>query len=66
MQEGKGVTDGEGRFAIEVPADLGASLASQTWSMDVVVTSPTSQQVFNNVTFPVHRGEYYIGLSPAT
>ena len=66
VQEGKGVTDSEGRFVIEVPADLGASLSSQSWSMDVVVTSPTSQQVFNNVTFPVHRGEYYIGLSPAT
>ncbi len=66
VQEGKGTTDAEGRFTIAVPADLGASLASQTWSMDVVVTSPTSQQVFNNVTFPVHRGDYYIGLSPAS
>jgi uncharacterized protein YfaS (alpha-2-macroglobulin family) len=66
VQEGKGTTDGEGRLTIELPADLGASLASQTWSMDVIITSPTSQQVYSNVTFPVHRGQYYIGLSPAS
>ncbi len=64
VQEGKGVTDSQGRFSIDLPADLGASLASQLWSLDVIITSPTSQQVYNNVTFPVHRGDYYIGLSP--
>jgi uncharacterized protein YfaS (alpha-2-macroglobulin family) len=66
VQEGKGTTDAQGRFTIELPADLGASLASQSWSLDVIITSPTSQQVYNNVTFPVHRGEYYIGLSPTS
>lgn len=64
VQEGKGRTDAEGRFTIELPADLGASLSSQSWSMDVIITSPTSQQVYNNVTFPVHRGAFYTGISP--
>lgn len=65
-QEGKGSTDAQGRFTIELPADLGASLASQSWLLDVIITSPTSQQVYNNVTFPVHRGDFYIGLSPTS
>ena len=66
VQEGKGTTDAEGRFSIELPAELGASLSSQAWSMDVTITSPTSQQVYNYVNFPVHRGDFYIGLSPTS
>lgn len=64
VREGKGQTDADGSFTLELPADLGSALASQQWSLDVVITSPTSQQVFNQVQFPVHRGAYYIGLSP--
>ena len=64
VQEGTGQTDENGAFVIELPADLGNAIASQRWSLDVVTTSPTQQQVYNSASFPVHRGEYYIGLSP--
>ena len=64
VQQGKGVTNADGAFTLEIPADLGTSIASQTWSVDVVVTSPTNQPVYANARFPVHRGQYYIGLSP--
>jgi len=64
VQEGKGTTNADGSFTLELPAELGSSLASQQWSLNFVITSPTSQQVFANTSFPVHRGAYYIGLSP--
>ncbi len=66
LKQGKGVTDDQGTLTIEVPADLGDALSSQNWSLDVTVTSPTNQQVYGSVNFPVHRGAYYIGLSPAS
>lgn len=64
LQEGRGATDANGAFTVEIPADLGAALSSQQWTFDVVITSPTQQQVFNSVSAPVHRGAYYIGLGP--
>jgi uncharacterized protein YfaS (alpha-2-macroglobulin family) len=66
VQEGRGQTDADGSFVIELPADLGATIASQMWNLDITITSPTNQAVYNTTSFPVHRGEYYIGLSPAS
>ncbi|MBW7885027.1 MAG: hypothetical protein H3C34_20810, partial [Caldilineaceae bacterium] len=66
IQEGAGKTNADGTFTLELPADLGSAVASQNWMLDVTVTSPTNQQVFNSIQFPVHRGAYYIGLSPAS
>lgn len=66
VAEGRGQTDANGTFVIELPADLGNTIASQRWNLDVTVTSPTNQAVYNSSSFPVHRGEYYIGLSPAS
>jgi uncharacterized protein YfaS (alpha-2-macroglobulin family) len=64
VQEGRGMTDASGAFTVEIPADLGDARGSQQWTFDVVITSPTQQQVFNSVSAPVHRGAYYIGLAP--
>ncbi|MBE2237947.1 MAG: Ig-like domain-containing protein, partial [Caldilineaceae bacterium] len=66
VQEGRGVTDASGAFVIELPADLGGTIASQMWNLDVTITSPTNQAVYNTTRFPVHRGAYYVGLSPAS
>jgi hypothetical protein len=64
IQEGQGTTDDEGKFVISLPADLQGSISSHEWSLDVNVTSPTGQVVYATTRFPVHRGQYYIGLSP--
>ena len=66
VQEGRGTTDANGTWVIEVPADLGSTIASQMWNLDITITGPTNQAVYNTTSFPVHRGEYYIGLSPAS
>ncbi len=66
VAEGQGQTNANGTFVIELPADLGGAIASQMWNLDVTITSPTNQAVYAATSFPVHRGEYYIGLSPAS
>ncbi len=63
-QEGTGITDGQGRFIIEVPADLGDSLTSQTWRFDATIQSSTNQFVNAGATVPVHKSDFYVGLSP--
>ncbi len=64
FKDGKGVTDADGNFVLEVPADLGESLQSQNWTFNVTVQSSTNQFVSGNVTVPIHRGAFYTGLSP--
>lgn len=63
LEEGSGTTDAAGNFVIEVPADLQDALQSQLWAFDVTVQSPTNQFVSGRTAVPVHRGEFYIGLS---
>ncbi|MBX3000013.1 MAG: Ig-like domain-containing protein [Caldilineaceae bacterium] len=70
IQEGRGVTDAQGNFVLELPADLGEALRqggsarSQNWSFDITVQSPSNQFVSGRVTVPVHRSNLYIGISP--
>ncbi len=66
IQEGTGVTDANGEFVIEVPADISRSLQSQNWTFDVTIQSPSSQFVSGRTSVPVHRAGYYIGLAPRT
>jgi hypothetical protein len=65
-QEGSGMTDAQGRFIIEVPAELGDSLTSQTWRFDATIQSSTNQFVNAGTSVPVHRSDFYVGLSPRT
>ncbi|CAN5726007.1 alpha-2-macroglobulin [soil metagenome] len=64
FKDGKGVTDADGNFVLEVPADLGESLQSQNWMFNVTVQSSTNQFVSGDVSVPIHRGAFYTGLSP--
>jgi alpha-2-macroglobulin len=64
IQEGRGRTAADGSFVIEAPAAIQESLHSQRWAFDVTVQSPTNQFVSGRMTVPVHKGEFYIGLSP--
>ncbi|MFN2200993.1 MAG: Ig-like domain-containing protein, partial [Caldilineaceae bacterium] len=66
VNEGSGVTAADGSYTIEVPADLSQSLSSQNWAFDVTVQSGTNQFVTGRVSVPVHRAQFYIGLSPSS
>ena len=66
IQEGTSTTDAQGNFSVELPVDLADLLQSQRWSFDITAQSSTNQFVSGRTSVPVHKGEFYIGLSPRT
>jgi uncharacterized protein YfaS (alpha-2-macroglobulin family) len=64
IREGVGQTDANGSFVLEMPADISQSPQSQNWVFDFTLQSPTNQFVSGRTSVPIHKGEFYIGLSP--
>lgn len=64
IREGVGKTGLDGSFVIEVPADMAGAMQSQNWSFDVTVQSQNNQFVSTQTRFPVHKADFYIGISP--
>lgn len=64
IREGKGKTDANGRFAVQVPADLKDHPLSQNFTLEVEVTDINNQVVNSRTVVPVHKASYYIGLKP--
>ncbi len=64
IREGTGVTGSDGSFTIELPADIANVPQSQNWTIDVTVQSSTNQFVSGNVSVPIHKAAYYVGVSP--
>ncbi len=65
IANGEGLTDREGRFTVEVPADITGALNSQQFTFDVAVTGLNNQEVATRAQAVVHKGDYYVGLRPA-
>ncbi len=64
IASGEGKTDKDGRFMVEVPADIVTKHSSQQFTLEVVVTGLNNQEVANQTTAVVHKGDFYIGLRP--
>ncbi|MBN1641874.1 MAG: Ig-like domain-containing protein [Anaerolineae bacterium] len=64
IAEGAGETDAEGRITFSVPADIADQTNSQVYTIELTVTDVNGQEVSNRVQVIVHKGEFYIGLSP--
>jgi alpha-2-macroglobulin len=64
IAEGEGVTDADGRFTFELDADIAEETSSQNFTLEVTVTDVNNQEVSNRTTAIVHKGHFYIGLSP--
>lgn len=64
IREGSGQTGPDGSFTIELPADLAGAVQSQNWTFDVTVQSPTNQFVSARTSTPIHKANFYVGLSP--
>ncbi|MGB7341659.1 MAG: Ig-like domain-containing protein [Phototrophicaceae bacterium] len=58
---GMAVTDTQGEFIIEIPADLGDASQSQTYIVEATVRDETGQSVSGRGEVIVHQGEFYIG-----
>jgi len=64
IAQGKGQTDADGRFTFSVPADIADRINSQTFTLEVTVTDINYQEVSNRTQTVVHKGLFYVGLSP--
>lgn len=66
IASGAGQTDANGRFSLEIPADLTGRLTSQTFTFDLAVTGLNNQEVAAQVRAIVHKGDFYVGLQPVS
>ncbi|MFQ5577656.1 MAG: Ig-like domain-containing protein, partial [Anaerolineae bacterium] len=65
IEEGTGVTGAQGTFSLEVSADIAERIASQRFTLEVVVVdSDSNQEVAGRAEAIVHKGDFYIGLRP--
>ncbi|MBM4466567.1 MAG: hypothetical protein FJ014_13605 [Chloroflexi bacterium] len=64
IAQGTGETDAAGRFTFKVPADISLKKLSQVFTIEASVTDINDQQVSSRTEVVVHKGLFYIGLSP--
>lgn len=64
VTEGEGETDEEGRLVFEVPADIADRKQSQVYTIEASVVDINNQEVSAQSGAVVHKGDFYIGLSP--
>ena len=64
IADGEAKTDAMGRFLIELDADLGDRVSSQTFTIEASVTDESDQLVAGRAQVIVHQGEVYVGLQP--
>lgn len=64
IASGAGTLDENGRFLIELPAELGDSTQSQQFTIEATVTEESGQAVSARASVIVHKGELYVGVRP--
>jgi hypothetical protein len=64
IANGEGRTDAQGKFVIEVPADLGKAKQSQQLTVEAQVVDESGQVIAGVANVIVHQGEFYIGAGP--
>ena len=60
VAEGEGTTDDQGRFMIELDADLGDEVESRNWTIEARVVDESDQLVAGRATVTVHQGLLYL------
>ncbi len=65
VASGEGRTDGEGKFLIELPADLEDATQSQTWTVEATVRDESGLTVSGRTDVIVNKGLIYLGARPA-
>jgi len=64
IANGEGVTDGQGRFTLSLPADLSKRKRSARFTLEVSITDVNDQSVSARASTIVHKGRYYAGIAP--
>jgi len=63
ITSGRGVTNEKGELEIKLPIDINKKEMSQIYKLEVTAEDITKRSVSNRITFPVHKGEYYVGIN---
>ena len=64
ISQGTGTTDSDGKVTFTVPADISKFKGSQRFTFDVTIQDLNNQAVSTQASAIVHKGQFYIGLSP--
>ncbi|PKO23003.1 MAG: hypothetical protein CVU38_06420 [Chloroflexi bacterium HGW-Chloroflexi-1] len=64
LSQGEGITDDQGRFTFSAPADISKFPQSQRFTFDITIMDIDNQVVATQASTVVHKGAFYIGLSP--
>lgn len=64
ITSGEATLDAQGQTVIEIPTDLGDSRQSLTYTVEATVTDESGQAVSGRTSVVVHKGRFYIGVSP--
>lgn len=64
VADGEGMTDDNGTYRVEIPADLKDSTQSQVYRIESTVTDESQQAVSNRTEVIIHKGELYVGVRP--
>ena len=64
ISQGAATTDDQGRVTITVPADISRFKSSQRFTVDITIQDANNQAVSTQASAVVHKGAFYVGLSP--
>jgi hypothetical protein len=64
IAQGDAETDGQGRVAFKVPADIAQEIRSKRFTIEVTVTDINNQSASSRTEAVVHKGEFYVGIAP--
>ncbi|MCC6643911.1 Ig-like domain-containing protein, partial [Candidatus Peregrinibacteria bacterium] len=62
VSQGTVKADANGVAEISLPLVLGDKKMSQIYTLEAVVSDANNQSVANRISFPVHQGEFYLGV----
>jgi len=62
VDSGDGKLNQNGKLKIDLPIDLANKKMSQLYTLTATVTDLNNQQVSNQQTFIIHKGNYYVGI----
>ncbi len=62
VSQGKGKTDEQGLALVTLPLNISDKKISQIYTLEASVTDANNQSVSNRISFPVHKGSFYVGI----
>lgn len=62
VAQGELKSDANGLANLDLPLEISNKKMSQIYTMEATVTDANNQSVSNRISFPVHQGQYYLGI----